>query len=148
MQRRNILLGTVAGITLFLDFLTKFFAQKFLLQTIEILPFFRLELTKNSNLAFGIPFPRILIILLSVFVIIFLGNLFVKNLRKESKIGTISFALLFGGALGNLGERIFFGEVTDFISFLGIPNFNIADAALTIGTALLIILYQKVFIKV
>ncbi|MCK5472357.1 signal peptidase II [Candidatus Gracilibacteria bacterium] len=150
MRRLNILL--VAGIMLiaFFDFFTKFLAQSSLTpaQPIKILPFLKLELTQNSSLAFGIPFPRGLIILLSVAAIIFLGNLFVKNVKKESKIGIVAFALLLGGAFGNLMERILFGKVTDFISLSIIPNFNFADTALTIGVALLIIFHHRVFEKI
>jgi len=150
MRKQNILL--VAGIALIalLDFFGKFLAQSFLIpaQPIKILPFLKLELTQNSNLAFGIPFPRGLIILLSVAAIIFLGNLFVKNVKKKSKIGMVAFALLLGGAFGNLMERILFGKVTDFISLSIIPNFNFADAALTIGVALLIIFHHRIFEKI
>ena len=61
---------------------------------------------------------------------------------------TWRFALLLGGAFGNLTERIFFKKVTDFISLSIIPNFNLADAALTIGVALLIIFHSKIFKKI
>jgi signal peptidase II len=44
-----------------------------------------------------------------------------------------------GGALGNLIDRIVFGPVTDFISVLGFPVFNIADSCITIGVGLLIL---------
>ncbi|MFH0776758.1 MAG: signal peptidase II [Patescibacteria group bacterium] len=147
MQNRKVLLGSgIAGV-LSLDILTKWLAQRYLLAPIEFLPFWRLEFTENSNLAFGIPFPRGLTVLLSIFAVIFLGNLFVKNVRKSSKIGVIAFALIFGGAIGNLGERILFGRVTDFVYLIGIPNFNLADAALSAGVVLLIIFYSKIFVK-
>ena len=150
MRKQNILL--VAGIVLvaFFDFFLKFLAQSFLTpaQPIKILSFLKLELTQNSNLAFGIPFPRELIILLSVVAIIFLNNLFVKNVKKESKIGIIAFVLLLGGAFGNLTERILFGKVTDFVSLSIIPNFNLADTALTIGATLLIIFHHRIFKKI
>ena len=49
------------------------------------------------------------------------------------------YALFFGGALGNLTDRIRFGEVTDFLDFhvagLHWPAFNVADSALCAGTA-------------
>jgi signal peptidase II len=148
MQKRIILLGLGVAVTLFLDIFTKFLAKKFLTNPIEILPILWLEFTENSQLAFGIPFPRVLTILLSIAAIIFFLNLFVKNVQKESKIGLIAFALILGGALGNLGERILFGKVIDFISLLDIPNFNLADTALTIGIILLIIFHPKIFNKV
>jgi signal peptidase II len=148
MQKRNIFLGgAIAGIVFF-DVVSKYLVQKFLFTPVEVLPILKLELTKNPNLAFGIPFPRVLTILLSVLAIIFFGNLFVKNVKKNSKIGLAAFGLILGGAIGNLGERIFFGQVTDFIALLTIPNFNLADTALTIGVILLIIFHSKIFTKV
>ncbi|MFH1546532.1 MAG: signal peptidase II, partial [Patescibacteria group bacterium] len=42
----------------------------------------------------------------------------------------------------------FFGRVTDFISLSIIPNFNLADAALTIGITLLIIFHRRIFKKI
>ena len=54
-----------------------------------------------------------------------------------------ALALVFGGALGNLIDRIFRGTVTDFIQvFIGsyeFPSFNVADSAITIGAGLLIL---------
>jgi signal peptidase II len=51
--------------------------------------------------------------------------------------------LVFGGALGNLIDRIFRGTVTDFIQvFIGsyeFPSFNVADSAITVGAALLVL---------
>jgi signal peptidase II len=51
----------------------------------------------------------------------------------------LSLGLLFGGALGNLTDRIFFGAVTDFIDVGFWPSFNLADSANTIGIALLLL---------
>jgi signal peptidase II len=146
MQNRRIFWGGLVGI-LFFDILTKFLVQKYLIVPQEILPFFKLEFVENSQLAFGIEFPRFLIILLSIVALFLLGNIFVKNVFKSSKIGGFAFGLIFGGALGNLGERIIFGRVTDFLALSIIPNFNLADAALTIGVSVLILWHSKIFIK-
>ena len=54
-----------------------------------------------------------------------------------------AFALVLGGALGNLWDRIYPGTVTDFLQFFfgsyEFPSFNAADSAVTIGAALLLI---------
>jgi len=62
----------------------------------------------------------------------------------------LSLGLLLAGALGNLIDRIFFGYVTDFIRVrvwllrpVWWPNFNIADAAVCIGVAMLVIAMFK-----
>jgi len=48
-------------------------------------------------------------------------------------------ALILGGALGNLLDRIYQGHVTDFIDFIHFPAFNVADAAINVGVAAVII---------
>jgi signal peptidase II len=47
-------------------------------------------------------------------------------------------ALMFGGAVGNLIDRIYSGEVVDFIKFPHFPAFNVADSSITIGVLLLL----------
>lgn len=65
----------------------------------------------------------------------------------DSKIKDMSFGLLFGGIVGNLIDRIFYGYVRDFIDIdvfgYNFPVFNIADMAIVIGVIILIILTIK-----
>lgn len=64
--------------------------------------------------------------------------------RADSLGMTVGLALLLGGALGNLSDRLFrppeflHGEVVDFISVGRFPSFNVADSAITIGAVLVI----------
>ena len=51
----------------------------------------------------------------------------------------IAFALIFGGAVGNIIDRLHFGYVHDFIDFRFWPVFNVADSAITIGVGLLLL---------
>ena len=48
-------------------------------------------------------------------------------------------ALIVGGAIGNLLDRIYQGHVTDFIDFIHFPAFNVADAAINVGVAAIVI---------
>ena len=48
-------------------------------------------------------------------------------------------ALILGGAIGNLLDRIYQGHVTDFIDFIHFPAFNVADAAINVGVAAIVI---------
>ncbi|MDJ0925502.1 MAG: signal peptidase II [Acidimicrobiia bacterium] len=65
--------------------------------------------------------------------------------RTSRRIDLIALGLILGGALGNLTDRIFRGEglldgsVVDWIDWWFIPTFNIADAALNVGVATLLI---------
>ena len=70
--------------------------------------------------------------------------LFYRHLPQSNILSTIALGLLFGGAIGNLIDRIRFGHVTDFIlvrlwgDFYW-PAFNVADSAISIGVIVLII---------
>jgi signal peptidase II len=61
--------------------------------------------------------------------------------RKEGAAAQVhvAFALIFGGAVGNIVDRLRFGYVHDFIDFRVWPVFNIADSAITIGVGLLLL---------
>lgn len=48
-------------------------------------------------------------------------------------------ALIMGGAIGNLLDRLYQGSVTDFIDFIHFPAFNVADAAINVGVAALVV---------
>jgi signal peptidase II len=65
--------------------------------------------------------------------------------RVERRIEEVALALILGGAIGNLFDRVFRGEgvldgaVVDFVDFSFFPTFNVADSAITVGAALLVI---------
>jgi signal peptidase II len=77
---------------------------------------------------------------LLIFVaLIVLGGLLYFSEHFKSRLEKISFALIVSGLLGNLIDRIFLGSVTDFLDLGWWPVFNIADSALVIGVAFLIV---------
>ena len=80
----------------------------------------------------------------SLTVVIIIGILyyFCRD-KKNHKLFTIPLALVFGGALGNLLDRVMYGFVIDFIDFNFWPAFNIADSAITVGVIFLIIYVIK-----
>lgn len=104
--------------------------------------FFDFQYVENRGAAFGIFQGRqyILSIITSI-VIIGLIIYLIKN-RQSSKLLNISLAMIIGGALGNLYDRISYNYVVDFISWhykdvYYWPNFNIADILVVVGTALM-----------
>lgn len=68
--------------------------------------------------------------------------LYLLNKHNQEKLFSFGLALVLGGAIGNLYDRVTLGYVVDFLSFhlnhLYWPAFNLADSAITVGVALLI----------
>lgn len=98
------------------------------------------ESTLNTGIAFSM-FQNssfVFIITSSVASVVLLCLIFSKKYFK-TKLEKVSLALILGGALGNLVDRIIFGGVRDFISlkFMNFAIFNIADSAVCIGAFLL-----------
>ncbi|PLS16611.1 signal peptidase II [Bacillus sp. M6-12] len=78
---------------------------------------------------------------------------YIQKMAKQHRLLGISLGLMLGGAIGNFIDRIFRKEVVDFIHTYifsyNFPVFNIADAALTIGVAMLVIymLFEEKLVK-
>ena len=62
-----------------------------------------------------------------------------RNSPRLSRIYIVAFSLILGGAIGNLIDRISLGYVVDFIDFRIWPVFNMADSAITIGAAIILL---------
>ena len=103
--------------------------------------------TLNPGAAFSLfatmppAFRGVFFIALSVIAIVVLIALLARRLTPLDS--AIAFALILGGTVGNLIDRIARGEVIDFIYFhhesFSYPVFNIADSAITIGVAIILI---------
>jgi signal peptidase II len=109
---------------------------------------FSLTYIRNPGAAFGIlagshaGFRLLFFGLTSVLALALLGTIYMR-LSPADWVGQVSVASIFGGAVGNLIDRIRAGEVIDFLdfSFQGHhwPAFNVADAAITVGVFFLIV---------
>jgi signal peptidase II len=104
--------------------------------------FAEFRLSFNSGAAFSLftgqtPFLAVLAIGITVALVWILA-------RTHSTGMGVGLGLLLGGALGNLGDRVFrapsflHGQVVDFISVGTFPTFNVADSAITIGAVVII----------
>ncbi|WDE08156.1 signal peptidase II [Thalassomonas viridans] len=118
-----------------------------LYQSIKVLSFFNITYVHNPGAAFSFLadqpgwqrwfFAAIATIASVVFVV------WLAKTPKENKMLGIAFALMLSGALGNLIDRVLLGYVIDFLDFyIGSyrwPAFNIADSAIFVGAALMIL---------
>ena len=93
--------------------------------------------TKNTGAAFGMLKGNAAALAWLAVIIIGLILYFYSSL-PDSRLVRASVALILGGVVGNLIDRVCLGYVTDFISLWIWPSFNIADSAATIGVLLLL----------
>lgn len=140
----------VAIVILIIDQLTKkiITATMNIGDSYEVIPHF-LNITshRNNGAAWGILsgkmgfFYIITLIILAVLIIFYIKE------TKYNAFMQVAISLLFAGALGNFIDRLFNGEVVDFIdtNIFGydFPIFNIADSSLTIGVIFIIIALVK-----
>lgn len=93
--------------------------------------------TTNSGAAFGI-FPNQGSFFMLVAVVVVIAILiYYRNLPTGNWLMRLSLGLQLGGAIGNLIDRVRYGYVIDFIDIGFWPIFNLADASIVIGVALL-----------
>ena len=104
-----------------------------------LMPFARIRFWYNSGAAFGIfANGNDLFMVLAIIVAGAILYYFPRIARKDWWL-RLALMLQFSGAVGNLTDRIQFGHVTDFISVGNFAIFNIADASITVGVAVLIL---------
>ncbi len=102
---------------------------------------------KNSGAAFGMfqGYTNILAIISIVAIVLII--ILKVILKLNFAFYNVSLGFILGGAIGNLIDRYFMGEVTDFINLSFIPVFNIADFSLIIGFCLLVIIIIREYFK-
>jgi len=133
-----------------LDQITKIWADTSLemYQQIPITDFFNITKAYNYGAAFSFldnagGWQRWLFTGISLVVSIVL-SVWLYRLGRHEKWLSLSIALILGGAIGNLIDRMWYGYVVDFIQVYWktsyFPSFNIADAAITCGTIILLVL--------
>jgi len=147
----------IAILVVALDRLTKWAVSKniSLHDGIQVIPgFFRITHVENRGAAFGLfadspaQWKIAVLVLFSVVALIIVSALLWRNSHSMTSTG-IGLALILGGAVGNLWDRLLNGRVVDFLLFyIGQyqwPAFNVADSAIVAGAGLLVL--EILFVK-
>ena len=129
----------LAGIFLLLDQLTKFLVRAYLPfgSSYPARGFFRFTHAENTGSAFGILQGHNTPLIFVSFVGIVVLALIYQSQPRPTNLLRLSLGLQIGGAIGNLLDRFRLGAVTDFIDVGPWPIFNLADASIISGLALL-----------
>ncbi len=130
----------VVVLAIIIDRFSKFLCQRYLapLGSVPLIEgVFHLTYVQNTGAAFGMfqgaNWLFIPVIVLTAAFLIYL----MWTLRYAGDFMRLSIALILGGALGNLMDRVMLGYVVDFLDFRVWPVFNIADSCIVIGSILL-----------
>ncbi len=149
MRRRHVIFAAVAVVAVAADQITKAVARAALVPgRIEpfVPGFWDWQLAFNTGIAFsvlhGAAGARIL--LSAIGIIACIAILYFERRSDDGRaLPAVALGLVFAGALGNLIDRLVAGQVTDFILWRAgehrWPRFNVADAALVVGLALLLL---------
>ena len=144
-----MLLWTVVALIIVTDQVTKLLVQMHmdLGESVPAHGLVRLTYVTNSGGAFGIFAGQIIPLTLASFVGVGVLLLFYRSHPWPGRLVRLSLGLQLGGAIGNLIDRVYAGEVVDFIAIGPLPIigpwpiFNVADASLVTGISLLLVLF-------
>ena len=146
-QKSGLSFLWLSAVAFLLDLLTKYIVvQKFdLYESVNILPVFNLTYVRNYGAAFSFladhdGWQKYFFILLAMGISLMLAYFMKKN-RADQTLQNAAYALIIGGALANMVDRVYNGFVVDFLDFYWdiyhYPVFNVADIAICIGASLL-----------
>jgi signal peptidase II len=147
--KRTLYFAIAFGVLL-LDQLTKWLVDRSLTlhDSIAVLPgLFSLTHVENQGAAFGLfadspaEWRAATLIIFSAVALVVVSILLWRNSHSFT-FGGVALALILGGAVGNLWDRVFQGHVVDFLDFYisthHWPAFNVADSAIVVGALLLV----------
>lgn len=102
-------------------------------------PYARLVHWYNTGVAFGMFQGMSMVFTVLAMIVVVVILVFFPRVPASDWYLRMALGLQLGGALGNLIDRIMIGHVTDFISVMTFPVFNIADASISTGVAILLL---------
>ena len=134
----------ISAIIIALDQLTKYLTVQNipLRETIEWIPgVLSFTYHQNSGAAWSILEGQMLFFYIVTFIVVGVIIYYLHTYGKSDRFFAVALSLILGGALGNFIDRLYLQYVIDMVrlEFIDFPIFNIADMALTIGVALMIL---------
>ena len=146
---------SLSALVIALDQLTKYIANHQLVYAdpVAVTAFFNFTLLYNRGAAFSFlndasGWQRWFFIVIALAAVVFI-TLWLRKVKSGQTMLALALALVLGGAIGNLIDRVWFGYVIDFIQLyyqdFYWPAFNVADSAISVGAVLLLWsgLFQK-----
>lgn len=152
-QANGLIYLWLSVVAFMLDLFTKWLVVSHfeLYESVNILPIFNLTYVRNYGAAFSFladhsGWQKYFFVLIAVVISALLLFWLAKTPRQKILVNS-AYALIIGGALANMTDRLYHGFVVDFLDFYWqiyhYPVFNVADIAICVGAGLLILDYLK-----
>ncbi|MDK9561698.1 signal peptidase II [Gallibacterium anatis] len=152
-QANGLIYLWLSVVAFILDLFTKWLVVSHfeLYESVNILPIFNLTYVRNYGAAFSFladhsGWQKYFFVLIAVVISALLLFWLAKTPRQKILLNS-AYALIIGGALANMTDRLYHGFVVDFLDFYWqiyhYPVFNVADIAICVGAGLLILDYLK-----
>ncbi len=160
-MNKKIIFFIVFTMSIFCDVISKEFVVRYFAQNkvpfVNVIDgFFNIGLTYNKGVAFGMMTGwsdnvRSLALMVTSLIAFLVLIYFLLVVYRNNKIAIIFLAMIFGGAIGNIIDRVRYGAVVDFLDVFcksyHWPMFNLADSFICIGVIGLILLPSKIIEK-
>lgn len=140
-NNKHILMVLTAGAVFIFDQLIKKWLVTALFAWQAPWQWLSVRVSTNEGIAFSLPFPRTLLVALSLIVLVVVLGWWIKQSQKTTA-AALALGLFIGGAFGNLFDRIFREGVVDYIN-IGTGSFNVADGAIILGILLLLFSHHR-----
>lgn len=137
---------SISAVLLMIDQFIKLFVKSKmeLFGEIVVIPnFFSIYYIENDGAAFSILGGATVILIIVSLVAIFILDRFITKENINTKLGILSYGMIFAGIIGNLIDRCLYGSVIDYLSFnifgYSAPVFNFADICIVVGFLFIVI---------
>jgi signal peptidase II len=144
----------IAAFVIVLDQISKLWVRSHLglYEASPVIGCLSLTHVRNTGSAFGLFANQAFLLTIVAIVVLVAILLFYRYFSRSNILGISALGLVFGGAVGNLIDRLRFGYVTDFVDVrlwrdFHWPAFNVADSAITVGSIMLVIFIFLAFRK-
>lgn len=145
--RQHLLLNILLFVAMILlDRVTKCWALLSCVQEYVVNAYFSCELAFNRGISWSLfdsPDSRVFFLVSSVIALVIVGFVFSTYQQYKQHKTLFGSTLVLAGAISNFADRIIYGGVIDFISIGSWPLFNIADALICCGLAIMVWNYKE-----